>query len=1282
MRRSFGQAVVLAQVFVVCAIAQEYSFRYYGAVEGLQNLVVLSLAQDRAGYIWAGTEVGLYRYDGARFRLMGQAEGLPCSSEVHGLFAASDGALWANTCARIFRFDGKRFQAIPGTDTLLRGAQVMADGLGGKVLIATPTGLDEASRGVDGSFSTHSYPLPKALAGKPTHGILRYGARLWFGCDRELCMEEAGHISVFGREQGLPEDSWDGIQISPDGSVWVRSPTRVYRREPGHARFSRDKSKIASSGFWGALTLLRDGSIMIPTDQGLAIHTESGWGVVNRQRGLRTENTGAVLEDREGSVWIGLIGGGVARWIGRGVWESWKTSEGLPSDIVWNIRRDKKGALWVGTSLGLARLDGSGRSRTWTRKEGLGGDNVRWLAESSDGSIWAAMKPGGLARIDPVSGKIRRVGPKEGLPCDPDDIFADRHGRLWIPTACGLFLNNTPSVSSRVTRVETPEPFGNAAWKVIEDTHGTIWVTNRTTLWSLREKQWHPHPRTEGMLTDNPYVMALANDGSIWLRHRYDAGVDRLEVSADRIVRATAVVPAGSNAAQGTAFHGFDTFGNFWRGTTNGVSVLYAGTWTNFTTEDGLVSNDCDGEAFWAESDGDVWLGTSGGLAHYHPGNGRPPAALVADPIIARLEVIEPTRLLRAELSSLNYRAEQLVRFAYRLDNGPWTDSEGRNISIGGLGPGRHRLEVRGRIRDGPFSSGIATAEFRVKPMWTETWWARVLALGGVLLAIVQFVRWRLRAATQKQAELEAIVVARTANLSKANSSLNEKAHQLRISEDRLKNAERLAHVGHWDWDVKANQISWSEEVFRIFGQPLDYIPSYEDFLQRVAPQDRELVDRVVRNSLLEKSGFSLEFQIVRPTGDRRILKCVFEVLLDQEGNLVRRFGTIQDITDSKRAQDEAFARQKLETVGTLANGIAHDFNNLLGAVLAQVELALEELPGELPPEGELKAIRDVAMRGSEIVRELMIYAGKEGGVCGLVDVSQVVKDMLVLLSVSVSKHATLVTELDDQLPAVRANAAQISQLVMNLVTNASEAIVDQNGTIRVTTLRVTARHDSKEMDDLAEGDYLQLEVSDTGRGMEPETRARVFEPFFSTKSAGRGLGLAVVDGIVRALGGAIHLASEPGHGTTVKVLLPGAATTSATKPAKPSLTAEASRPLWVATILVVEDEDSLRQAASKLLRKHGFSVIHARDGSVALYEIRAQLNPIDVLLLDVTLPGTPSREVLSEARRLRPEIRVIATSAYTEETTAASLAGITERFIRKPYRFADLMDSIQAVLS
>jgi len=235
-----------------------------------------------------------------------------------------------------------------------------------------------------------------------------------------------------------------------------------------------------------------------------------------------------------------------------------------------------------------------------------------------------------------------------------------------------------------------------------------------------------------------------------------------------------------------------------------------------------------------------VWLGTSGGLAHYRSGNGGPPSPPIAYPTIARVEINQQTRLIRVEFSSLNYKAEQLVQFAYRLDQAPWTDSVERTISISGLGPGRHRLEVRCRVRDGPFSAKIAAAEFRLEPIWRETWWARLLAVACALATIIQFVRWRLGAAVKKQAELEAIVAARTTNLSEANRSLDDKARQLRRSEDLLKNAERLAHVGHWDWDVKADQLSWSEEMFRIFDVPRDYTPSYKGFVRAVVRQDRE----------------------------------------------------------------------------------------------------------------------------------------------------------------------------------------------------------------------------------------------------------------------------------------------------------------------------------------------------------------------------------------------------------------------------------------------------------
>ncbi len=501
-----------------------------------------------------------------------------------------------------------------------------------------------------------------------------------------------------------------------------------------------------------------------------------------------------------------------------------------------------------------------------------------------------------------------------------------------------------------------------------------------------------------------------------------------------------------------------------------------------------------------------------------------------------------------------------------------------------------------------------------------------------------------------------------------------------RESEERLKRAERIAHVGNWTWDIPTNRVSWSEELCRIFGRPENFTPSYEDFLQTIVPKDRDRVAESVRYALAGTDRRTSEFQIARPNGELRMIACVSQVLLDEEGLPIQMFGACQDITDFRRAQEEAMAAQKLETVGTLANGIAHDFNNLLGAVLAQAELALDEVAAGTNPDEALKTIRDIAVRGSEIVRQLMIYAGKEKDVPGPVDISTTVEEMIELLRVSVSKNATLETDLGKDLPPVRANAAQISQILINLVTNASEAIGARDGAIRVTTRRaaIKERSQAAARDRLPEGDYLKLVVSDTGEGMSPETQARVFDPFFTTKSDGRGLGLAVVQGIIRVLGGAIHLDSELGKGATFEILLPCADTDAAA--CEPMCLTEGSAPPL--TILIVEDEDPLRQATSKMLRKAGYSVLEAEDGSAALDTVRAEKSRINVLLLDVTLPGTPSCAVLEEARRLRPETRVIVTSAYNEDMAAAALHGTFERFIRKPYRLGDLADLIRQELA
>jgi CheY-like chemotaxis protein len=248
----------------------------------------------------------------------------------------------------------------------------------------------------------------------------------------------------------------------------------------------------------------------------------------------------------------------------------------------------------------------------------------------------------------------------------------------------------------------------------------------------------------------------------------------------------------------------------------------------------------------------------------------------------------------------------------------------------------------------------------------------------------------------------------------------------------------------------------------------------------------------------------------------------------------------------------------------------------------------------------------------------------------------------------------------------------------MNLVTNASEAIGDRDGVIRLTVRQVRVGRSAAITQGVVEGDYVQLEVADTGRGMSQETQARVFDPFFSTKSAGRGLGLAVVHGIVRGLGGGVHIISEPAKGATFQVLLPCCEVAAAETTANPVGEKSASLSQKF-TVLVVEDEDLLRQAVVKMLHKTGSNVLEAANGSAAIDLLRADPAKIDIILLDMTLPGASSREVIAEAARDRPEVRVILTSAYSQEMmTPLMSSSLVRGFIRKPYELRTLVQTLR----
>jgi signal transduction histidine kinase len=444
---------------------------------------------------------------------------------------------------------------------------------------------------------------------------------------------------------------------------------------------------------------------------------------------------------------------------------------------------------------------------------------------------------------------------------------------------------------------------------------------------------------------------------------------------------------------------------------------------------------------------------------------------------------------------------------------------------------------------------------------------------------------------------------------------------------------------------------------------------------------DVELAEKLFKREI---PFYRLQKRYVKKTGEILWINLTASVINGPDGKPLHGLAMVEDITEIKRSQEEALFRQKLESVGTLAGGIAHDFNNLLGAVQAQAELALTESDAGSSCREELSAIRDVAMRGSEIVRQLLIYAGQESTVVELVDLSMVVEEMLSLLNVSITKHAVINTTLDHDLPAVRASAAQIRQIVMNLIANASDAIGDREGIIRLITRRATLKGQSAAISAgmLPDGDYVQLEVSDTGRGMSAQTQAKVFDPFFTTKSPGRGLGLAVVQGIVRSLGGAIYLTSEPDKGSIFQISLPCAETTAEATGHANSVAGELAVPQH-GTILVVEDEGPLRHAVVKMLRKTGFEVFEAADGSTAIDVLRADGDKIAVILLDMTMPGASCGEIVAQAANANPEIKVILTSAYSQEMIEGAMTQPQiHSFLRKPFRLADLLKTLRNSLS
>lgn len=379
------------------------------------------------------------------------------------------------------------------------------------------------------------------------------------------------------------------------------------------------------------------------------------------------------------------------------------------------------------------------------------------------------------------------------------------------------------------------------------------------------------------------------------------------------------------------------------------------------------------------------------------------------------------------------------------------------------------------------------------------------------------------------------------------------------------------------------------------------------------------------------------------------------------------------DVTERRRLDGEVLrARlersQRLEQLGLLVGGIAHDFNNLLTAVQGNVALARQRLPEGAPGAEHLEDALREAEIAAELTQQLLAYAGRGRLRTEPLDLSDLVGQLGKLMRSSVSKKAILAFDLQSELPPISADSAQVRQVVLNLVTNASDALVGNEGRIVVRTYVTRADRamlsEAFVDDGLPEGSYVVIEVRDSGHGMDAETQTRAFDPFFSTKDRGQGLGLAATLGIVRQHRGAILVSTRPKHGSTFKVLLPAAYSV-----AEPHADLVHGKEGPVVRVLVVDDEPAVRAVASTALAHDGYDVIEAGDGRQALESLAAAEPPIDVVLLDLTMPALSGTEALREIKQLFPDTAVILSSGYAEpEALARAGGGQAAAFLPKPY--------------
>jgi signal transduction histidine kinase/CheY-like chemotaxis protein/streptogramin lyase len=802
--------IFLAAV-VLSAQTQRYSFKSYTRDHGLTNMAITCLLQDQTGFIWVGTQNGLFWYDGKSFREFEWMDELP-SRDIEALHESEDGTLWVGTRRGLVRRRGNHFEKIGlGEPSEIVGAGSLASDHQNRLYVATTQGLARVDAGVGGTTNIQWFSK------KSAHGVgLDSNGRVWFGCDTSLCRIDSDVVRNLDSQYKLPQERWDSIITDADGNLWLRSARRLFEVTNKTEQVVARDAGLPTAGF-PAYPLLRSptGEILVPTDMGLAIPAGDHWHLVSSSNGLASDSVAAVMRDHEGSLWIGFRGVGIQRWLGFQQWESWTKSEGLSNDVMWGIRKDSHGVVWAGTNQGLNAMDPkTGLWRAWHEPDGLRGEKIRAVVVDDNGDIWAGAYPGGVTRFSSQGKLIASYGSESGLSSDRIwGLLVDSEKHLWVTTTGGLFRSSTAlnahNKALQFERIAVPgtderETF----YQPILSKQGWLWFPGTYGLARLKDGQWKRFGVDAGLKLNMVFGLTEAADGAIWVSYREPVGITRMDFAgSDERPVVTQYTRQNGLRSNQSYFLGASPVGAVWVGTDQGIDVFQEGHWRHYGHSEGLGWEDTDTNGFFAEPDGDIWIGTSHGLAHFHPPQNPlpevPPKVLLTSVLFGAsgnwnaldsdagrqsgaLNIKYADRSGVIKFAALTFLYEDDVRFRYRLKNleDNWTETQQREVRYPSLPPGQYVFEVMASIPGGGWGQSAQISLSIAPPFWQTTWF-RLFEFLTLLLVALGVWKWRMMRILHQQAVLEKEVEMRTAELRGVNAQLeaSRQAAETRTSE-------------------------------------------------------------------------------------------------------------------------------------------------------------------------------------------------------------------------------------------------------------------------------------------------------------------------------------------------------------------------------------------------------------------------------------------------------------------------------------------------------------------